>query len=306
MKASISPKKEVFGSKGLYCGIQGAKLEIESFDLGEGLTLSQTFVHIFSPDIAAFSPPPKDGAPHPAPWKTVSTSDSPADIWIELTIPPQFNVEGLNDSAAISLILSMLRLKVSPLITLPVVSDHPFSVSAHDKIGARLIRVEKPARGILKVGDDDPVIQKEDLEWVASYWKIVAKLNKNKRFSRAFASFDGSGFSRGANDAIIILWGALEQLFSGKNQELAFRASGAIASFLEPVGDMRYGLYLSTKKLYDGRSKVAHGGALDEESICNDVHALVQRCLMKIIESGVLPEVEDIERNIFDNHMWPH
>src|SRR3546814_12002218 len=122
--------------------------------------------------------------------------------------------------------------------------------------------------GILKSGNGETLIHEDDLRWIATHWQSAAKLqDQHKRFSQAYLSFDGAGFSRGANDAILILWGALERLFSGKNQALAFRVSAAISSYLEPMGHKRHSLSLSTKKLYDNSSRVAYGGTRHEAGI---------------------------------------
>jgi hypothetical protein len=40
----------------LYAGISGLQLEAESFELGQGVTLSKTFAHVMAPFLIAFAP----------------------------------------------------------------------------------------------------------------------------------------------------------------------------------------------------------------------------------------------------------
>ena len=38
----------------LYAGISGARLEVETFDLGYGVSISQTYAHLMAPFLVAF------------------------------------------------------------------------------------------------------------------------------------------------------------------------------------------------------------------------------------------------------------
>ncbi len=47
--------------RNLYGGFSECQLSVESFDLGEGIMLSQTFAHLTAPFIMTFAPPGPEG-----------------------------------------------------------------------------------------------------------------------------------------------------------------------------------------------------------------------------------------------------
>ena len=65
----------------IFAGLSGGKLEVDSFEIGDGLVLSKTYAHLMAPMLMAFAPAPP-GQPHPAPWKAAhegfSRSHAPA------------------------------------------------------------------------------------------------------------------------------------------------------------------------------------------------------------------------------------
>ena len=83
----------------LFGGISGVTLPVESFSLGEGLELMQTFSHLFSANMMAFAPPGPDGY-LPAPWKAAK-GGSGYDITVEICAPPKTNLGNSFDAKEI-------------------------------------------------------------------------------------------------------------------------------------------------------------------------------------------------------------
>jgi hypothetical protein len=290
----------------LFAGISGVELEIaEGYALGRGISLSPTYAHIFAPYMMAFSPPLQKGEAHPPPWKAVS-GGLKYDVNVELRIPLDLDIgKGFNHFHALWLIVALLRLKVSPVLAVPVISTVSFSTAKDESVEARLFPMEMMPGLVSKKDGSAIYISRSDVDWLETHWLIANRLMvESKSFARALKSFDGSHFSKVAADAIIVLWGALEQLFSKKEQELSFRASAVVACYLEPPGEERERLYKAVRTLYGQRSKVAHGAELNEQSACEETYELVARCLLKMIEMASVPSVAELEQNIFDNRLW--
>ena len=59
--------------KVLYYLLSGIQLDFESFDLGQGASISRTYVHVMSHPLLAFERP-EGREPHPGPWQPVEAS----------------------------------------------------------------------------------------------------------------------------------------------------------------------------------------------------------------------------------------
>jgi HD superfamily phosphodiesterase len=80
--------------------------------------------------------------------------------------------------------------------------------------------------------------------------------------------------------------------------ELNYRVSLNIASYLENIGNDRQLLFKKVKKLYESRSKAAHGRANEDYNDYNESYALLKRAIVKIIEENHVPTMADIEQII--------
>ena len=97
----------------LYGGVAGIKLSVESFALGEGVELRQTYSHLFSANMMAFAPPGPGGY-HPAPWKAAKGGFG-YDIEVEIRAPVQTTLgESFDAKETIWWISALLRLARFP------------------------------------------------------------------------------------------------------------------------------------------------------------------------------------------------
>jgi hypothetical protein len=122
----------------IFAGIGEAALEGESFDLGHGVCLRQTYACLMSPFLMAFSPS-EPGKPHPPPWRPAK-GGLVHDITMELCVPEEDArlPGGLTAAEAVSWIVALLRLAQYPFLVVPVLSDQSFSVAAHSEIEPNL------------------------------------------------------------------------------------------------------------------------------------------------------------------------
>ena len=119
------------------------------------------------------------------------------------------------------------------------------------------------------------------------------------RISTAFQAFDATTMAASIAVAMMTLWGAIEQIFSPAKQELRFRVSALLASYLEPPGTDRLALHKRIIKLYDKRSEVAHGAATGNPQAFRDTYALMASALLKIIEQRHVPTRDELEQLLF-------
>ncbi len=120
--------------------------------------------------------------------------------------------------SAVWLIVALMRLKVSPSISVPVVSDIAFTEAPSSPREPVFWPIEMQAGPLMVgAGGSEALVRTTDLEWVREHWVATARLmDHSKEFNRALGSFDGARFARTDADALLMLWGALEQLFPGR------------------------------------------------------------------------------------------
>lgn len=283
----------------LYAGLSNAQIAVEKFDFGHGIVLSKTYAHFMAPFLMAFAPA-ELGQPHPAPWKAASGGLA-IDIFAELFIPQEFELPRWFDRInTVWWLTALMRLKGSPLVFTPVIASESFAAIPSIKHEPHFWPIEIYTHHLIPVLNPEKEIDEATLEWIKGHWMSGGKLmNESDDFNLAFQAFDQCIWSGQPPLSLVALWGALERLFSPSPYELRFRVSAAIASFLEPPGKERHKLHREVVKLYDARSKAAHGSGIDEAKPFFETYALMKRVLIKIIENRHVPIRQEIEACIF-------
>jgi hypothetical protein len=98
-----------------------------------------------------------------------------------------------------------------------------------------------------------------------------------------------------------MLWAGIEALFS-ISSELRFRLAAYVATTLEERGRDRVECYRRVKRLYDFRSRLIHGAAVQEKAIIDhlvEVRLLLSRLICQIAETGKIREEPEIEELLF-------
>lgn len=284
----------------IFAGIAGASLEGEEVDLGHGITLNHTYAHLLAPLMMAFAAPEEAGKPHPAPWSAVGNG-SGFDIQIQLYVPADLEIPQWFDRLnTVWWITALLRLKTGWPLQTPVISDRAFADIPDDWRSAVALPVETSPRYSPTQIPCERIVNRLHIQWLCDVWFEAGNLmNTEPRFNEAFQAFDQASTIRLPSVALLMLWGALEHLFSPASHELKFRVSAYIAAFLEPYGPERQRLQRSIGKLYDARSRVAHGAGVDVGEAYDDTYQLLRRILEQMIMNRSIPSREDFNALIF-------
>ena len=287
------------GNFDLYGGLSGANIEVGSFDFGQGIILAKCYALLMSNYVVAFRPP-KPPDDFGAPWKPVKGGWSVA-IGSEIFLPTSYQPPSPYDRTdTVWWIVSLLRLRATSHVFSPVLCNVSFSQASETPVESlHLWPVETVPREIWEHEPSNSV-SAVDLQWVGSVWDRARTLrSENKAFALATLAFDQCTFVTQPELAMVSLWGALESLFSPDPYELRFRVSANIAAFLEPPGLARLELHSRVMKLYDARSKAAHGLLADLEQPLRDSYALTKRILVKIIDDNKVPTRDALRASLF-------
>jgi hypothetical protein len=286
----------------LYAGMSGFALEPERFELGQGAVISQTYAHFMAPFMMAFAPA-LPGKPHPTPWKSARGGFG-IDIFAELYLPATCKLEYIDRLNSVWWISALLRLKGTTNVFVPILSSERFASIPAIKEEPILWPIEiHTSRLFPDRSDDLPKIGAAELEWVAEVWQGASALLTNEDFSFALQAVDFSIWNSNPALALLSVWGALERLFSPSKQELSFRVSANIASFLEPPGRERYNCFKGIKTLYDHRSKAAHGDGKSGMAPYAESFAIARRALIKMIDARYVPAKKDLDSLLFGNEL---
>lgn len=282
----------------IHAGLSGLELEEESFDLGDGIIIRNTYAHLMAPFIVAFKPAPP-GEHHPAPWKAASGGFN-FDINAELLIPSHIEDKYGSKIDIARTLVFLFRLGVNPAITLPVFSNYPFaSLPEIPDSQSTLLPFEVQSRHF-PLDVEGGKASADSLDWVTERWQTVHRLtSESTEFSFAVEAIDMAQFIQNTALTMVSLWGALEALFSPATSELKFRVSSLIASYLEAPGVERAKSQKEVAKLYDKRSAAAHGKPTHNSEDLLGTFTLLRRVLMKIIDFKKVPTKDDLEGMLF-------
>ena len=276
----------------LYAGIAGASVEVNSFHFGEGIVLSKTFAHLMAPFLMAFAPA-ELGQHHPAPWKAAQGGFG-FDVLAQLKVPKEFNpprwFDHLNTAWWFA---ALLRLRAAPLISVPVIASEPFSKAPEIEHDIQFWPIEAEPRRLILDRAPATRVSESVLVWVGDHWREGGVLMQ---------AFDQSLFARSVKLALLSLWGALEAVFSPGRNELRFRVTALIATFLEPAGENRRSLQRKLEKLYDSRSAAAHGRPESLLEPLIETYAITKCIVTKILEENRVPTPLQLENQLFGIH----
>lgn len=279
-------------------GLTNLPLSPNSCDLGDGIAVTKTYAHLMAPFIVAFQPA-SEGKRHPGPWKA-SSGGFGFDVVAELSIPSTIGEKYGTPISIASSIVFLIRLGVSPEITMPVVSNCSFSdLKDIPDQEANIYPYEVQPR-YFRLLVSNVHADHEALQWVKERWKTVIELkNESPEFALAVKAIDAGQFVQNTGLIMVSLWGALEALFSPSNSELRFRVSSLIAAFLYEAGSQRAECQRKVAKLYDKRSAAAHGKPKHRSDDVLESFELLRTVLFKIIDDGKVPKKSQLEGRLF-------
>lgn len=285
--------------KGTFLGLSNINLQFDKYLFDDNMYITKTYAHMMSPFILAFSPA-EPGKAHPAPWKPALGGIS-HDITAEIFIPETIFEKDKDPLVTLSTIVALLRIYVNPKITAPVLSNISFASAAKAADNEILLtpyESNEVCYSIVKSNDHS--IETSELDWIKDNWKNARNLTyESPELQLCFDAMTYSFFTKNPTSALVSIWGALEALFSPAKAELRFRVSALIASFLEDPGKDRVNRQKQIAKLYDARSKAAHGTSKKDLDAYVNSMQLLREVIIKIIESNSIPTMDQLNDLLF-------
>ncbi len=283
----------------LYGGIAGVILPVESFALGEGIELRQTFSHLFSANMMAFSPPGPAGY-HPGPWKAAKGGFG-YDIEVEICTPNRTTLgDAFDGQEIIWWIAALLRLSAYPYLSVPVISNHSFRDIPNIQEEPTLIPFETERRIFETSETSNRTLSVDDLTWVKEKWKAAGLLlNENSKFYNAFKAFDSATLRARKSASMLAFWGGIEQLVAPTPGELRFRVAAFLASYLERPGASRLELFRRVLKLYNERSTAAHTAKDVETKPLVETYVLMRNVIVRMVDEAKVPSQSELESMLF-------
>jgi hypothetical protein len=284
---------DTLATESLFGGISEVRLPSCEFDFGGGVSISPAEAHLMRPYLMTYRRPESS-----FPAIMSSKGSFGFDIVGEICIPASFDTdEWFDQPNSVWWLAALIRLRATPMLRVPVLSNASFATIALNK-GQSFwpVEVEAERRRLVLDPDAPSEVKDDDLVWVRNHWRSGGRLMRETReFNVLFQAFDQTSFSRDPLLALLLMWSALEGMFSPARTELRFRIAANIATFLEPPGEGRALLQKSCAKLYDARSAAAHGRPEAATEPLVATYALLRRVLIKILESNEVPSPAAME-----------
>lgn len=275
--------------KFLYYLLSGIQLDFDSFDLGQGVTLSRTYIHSMSHPILAFERPEGRG-PHPGPWQAVQAASgmTSIDLYAVLSIPDGSGVQTAHEWA--NWITLLLRFSSDTTVTITLAADGDPAQLRSGEAQAKLL---EPIRRL----HEGTTISVDNAGWLRDNWHSSLHLSTNEGLMFALSAIYHSHKSA-ENLGLVSVWAALERLFSSNAAELKFRACANIAAYLEPPGEERYMTFKYLTKLYDARSAAAHSSEIKRPDAYMDSVSIASQVVLRIIDLGKVPTKNELEKEL--------
>jgi hypothetical protein len=288
------------GTPELFVGISGVGCEVDSFDLGSGVSLRTTYAHLMAPFMMAFARPEKPGKHHPTPWAAVSGGLA-FDISVELTIPSDLTSSLPCENTTVAWwIVALLRLRTGSRLRASVLSNYPLTKDAACSKDLHIQPLEVAPYQLMLDPEAKAQISVRDLEWTRDNWlSSLGLLEDSPKFSILVESLNQAAFNHRTQLALLMLWTGLEEVFSPSKTELRYRISSLIASYLEPPGQSRLTRQKAVAKLYDSRSDAAHGRGNTTVEPLWETYYLAREAVLKIIEEKHAPSATELEERMF-------
>lgn len=109
----------------------------------------------------------------------------------------------------------------------------------------------------------------------------------------------------GTSSSLLVVWGALEQLFAPSTAELRYRVASNIEAYLNPPGEKRLQTYREILDLYNHRFTAAHTAKDVDLSALLGSYVLMRNALVRMVDEQHIPDQKELEQTIFDLQGFP-
>jgi hypothetical protein len=281
----------------LYAALRGAGIDVPSFELGHGVVLSRVDAYLPASFLTGILPlVPEVNQPA---LRRLAAQGPGLDVSAQLFIPETFHPHRWLDRVnTVWWMLTLLRLRGTPEVQVPLLSSEPFSGTPRTDAGVGFWPVEIEGRCLPFEPDAPRRISADDLLWIEAHWFPAGRLVvRNTPFNGAVKALDKAYSTAQPAASVAALWESLESLF-GEEGGPSPGVPGNVASFLTPEGSSRAALREGVSRLYEARS-AADVGHEPPEGFLAETYAIVKRVFLKIVEENRVPTREEIEAGRF-------
>lgn len=276
----------------LHAGIAGLRVE-EPIEIASGLQLAPTYAHVMAPFIMAFNEPAEPEQGHRGPWKSAS-GGSAIDIHAEATLDESAKIGIFDRLNSIWFLATLLRLRISTAIRVPVVSDTAFvEVPGGKEPVLWPIEFRRPIHVALHHCSH---VQRDGIAWIGSNMENGATMMRGEGFALAFQTLDQAWFAESRGSAMVLLWSAIESLFRPRDQDITKTLARMIATYLTDDPRARDRRYQEIKALYKVRGEMVHAARTPAEAPIDATAGIARRAFIRAIEHGEVPDAERLRK----------
>jgi hypothetical protein len=237
----------------------------------------------------AFSPPTTPSAHHPGPWVPVQAGFS-FNSRVELSLTEEGVLDGFAPVSTAWFAVALLRLCVEAPVRMAVLGNMPFSEMRINPDNACAIGLETTPNhvGLFRAGLTE--VPEAALNLTRDLLPAAARLYHAERFYRAFTLKDVAAWSPNTEQAMTLIWSALEILFdvgsvTGRTKAIAAAISQFVGKSPEDAADA----YVVVEDAYRWRNRVIHAARqLDPDAFLATL-GLARAAFLKTIITGRLP-----------------
>ena len=198
---------------------------------------------------------------------------------------------------------NLLRIRVGPEILIPGSMNSSWTAHVLNRLPERscaaALHEDIPNSLSIEAG---ATATHDDLRWVLSGLGIFRQLYSDReQFGLAVDAFCQHTHQSTKRMAAAMLWSGIEALFGTRGGETTYRLAMYVASYLEPIGDLRLSTFRDLKNAYNTRSRVVHGSASAEADLDEHLRitrSLLQRLLQKMIVENSVPSSEQFDQMV--------
>ncbi|GBD48543.1 hypothetical protein [Methylopila sp. Yamaguchi] len=284
------PRKLDFDHEALFGALGRVELSVSPIQLKEGLFLQKTFAHVFSAPMAAFSPPPLNRGPHPAPWAVVHGRGEAEDFVAEIVLEAGAKPLPYERLETVRMVAALIRLLAAQPVF--VASIAPVSMG-----GGEAHKAHNPIYGFERTPHwhfGGVTIDEKYAELLRTFLDPTSLILKDDSAYRAFVMLDGIWWLPTTTAMMVAIWTSVETMLRPGRRDVTKRLADGVRRYVGQSKSDGDRLYNETVRLYESRGQSAHAG---RSPAIEDVHAsfvIAHDVMLRAMHEGQLPDLDNL------------